>query len=195
MSETFSQSQASPRERLLSQLETLYERTSMYVRSRLGVGESDVDDVCQLTFFEALRYVDAMREPDHMVTWLQAIARTSYLQLLRRRKRKPSVPFSVVEAGDERRAIDRPSPEAGPVETAIVHEQWERAAFLYEQLPDKHREVFRMHYIHGMTSPEIAHALNIPEGTVKTRLHKAREILHEKGMATDAGHITAPAET
>ena len=47
-------------------------------------------------------------------------------------------------------------------------------------LPEKYREVVILHYYQGLSSPEIAHILKLPQATILTRLHRARKLLESE---------------
>ena len=62
----------------------------------------------------------------------------------------------------------------------IRRQEEERVRACVLMLPEKHRIVILMYYMEEMSIEEIAHALAIPTGTVKSRLNKARSTLKEK---------------
>ena len=62
----------------------------------------------------------------------------------------------------------------------IQKEQTEKVQHAVRQLPDKLRIVALLFYMEDRKVEEISNILHIPQGTVKSRLHKARKILREK---------------
>ena len=82
-------------------------------------------------------------------------------------------------------------------------EEREREAFLHaqlDQLPEKYRLVLTLRYLQHLSYHEIATVLNVPMGTVKTHIHRARRLLTERldewesGAACDRGCADVPAE-
>ena len=71
---------------------------------------------------------------------------------------------------------DAPAPEADPDSDGNDITALRQAI---RKLPADHRVVLTLHYLDGLSVREIARALDIPSGTVKSRLHNARNILRE----------------
>ena len=82
--------------------------------------------------------------------------------------------------GEEARAVEDLS--AGPSSLEVV-ERKEQIRLLHraiDELPEKYRIVVVLHYLEGLAYEEIAEALLVPLGTVKTRLFRAKELLRRK---------------
>jgi RNA polymerase sigma-70 factor (ECF subfamily) len=146
-----------------------YERMVFAFLSRtLGSGPL-VEDLAQETFlraFRALPRFDAAG-PARASTWLLTIA--SRLVHDERRKRRP--PLQPLEA-------DLPAMAPGTPETEQSRAELGRAlSRAAGELSGEHRDVFVLAEFHGLDMKEIAQVLSIPEGTVKTRLFRARERL------------------
>jgi RNA polymerase sigma-70 factor (ECF subfamily) len=146
-----------------------YERMVFAFLSRtLGAGPH-VEDLAQETFLRAcraLRRFDAAG-PARPSTWLLTIA----TRLVRdeRRKRRPLL--QPLDANLAAAAPDTPETERRRAELGRA---LSRAA---GELSDEHRDVFVLAEFHGLDMKEIGQVLSIPEGTVKTRLFRARERL------------------
>jgi RNA polymerase sigma-70 factor (ECF subfamily) len=101
-------------------------------------------------------------------TWLLVIARNRAINT----HRKKSVP--IIHLSD---AWQTASEDTGPTEAIERQERQETVRAALQQLPEAQREVLVLVFYHGLTGPEVAEILGISEGTVKSRLHRAKEML------------------
>ncbi len=104
--------------------------------------------------------------------WLWRITRNAFLDDVRRRQRRPTVPLP------ETREPGEPAPGADEVLAGIRLSEDIQAALL--DLPFDFREVVVMYDIVGLTYEEIAEIVEIPIGTVRSRIHRGRRMLREK---------------
>jgi RNA polymerase sigma-70 factor (ECF subfamily) len=123
----------------------------------------DVDDLVQETLMRAWRARTSF-DGTNLLAWVHAIMRNYYYESCRRRKRRSFVSLD-----------DLPEPSIGPDNTIDL----ERAL---SQLPDKQAVVVLAVGINGMSYDEAASSLNIPLGTVKSRLSRARALLDSAGF-------------
>jgi len=130
---------------------------------------SDALDVSQEAFVRAWRHVGSFRGEATFFTWYSSILRKVALTCLRRRHRRRNV--ELVEA------CGVPAPGADPAVLAEHNEQTERLWQAILKLPTKHREIIVLSHFQHLSYKEIAHVLEIPIGTVMSRLHTAREAL------------------
>jgi RNA polymerase sigma-70 factor, ECF subfamily len=147
----------------------LYERTVFaFVSRTLGSGP-DVEDLVQEVFlraFRALRRFDASGRA-RLSTWLLTIA--NRLVIDERRKRR----VLVLPLGDDHVAPAHGTPETERRRAELGHAIARAAG----QLTAEQRDVFVLAEFHGLEMAEIAQVLSLAEGTVKTRLFRARERL------------------
>jgi RNA polymerase sigma-70 factor (ECF subfamily) len=129
----------------------------------------DAEDVAQEAFVKAYRSFAQLRDRERFRAWL---VRTTWRLAIDRRR------------GDRRREVREQSvaevPEASVEQVAVAHE---RAAHLWtaiDALPEKLRLVIVLSGIEGHDTREVAALLDIPEGTVRSRLFLARKSLAEK---------------
>lgn len=100
--------------------------------------------------------------------------------LAARRKMNPrSLAMGAGEQGGHASEFDIPAPSSPPAGSAAGEEQRAELSRLLSTLSDAHREVLLMKVVDGMEHREIALALGIPEGTVKSRLHHALAALRQ----------------
>src|SRR5687767_11876412 len=122
--------------------------------------EDDALDVLQETFSYVFRKFPGFRLTASMTTFLYPVVKNLSIAARRKRTRLASTD-----------AIDAPDPPA-PMVTDFSHERRELAAAM-ASLPESQREVLLMRFVDGMSLQEVATALSIPEGTVKSRIHNA----------------------
>jgi RNA polymerase sigma-70 factor (ECF subfamily) len=161
-----------------------YER-EMYGYLKRYLGNSSLaEDVFQNTFL-ALYLKSNRYEPGNPVRpWLYTIATHQAIDALRRNGRHQAVSLDehreVTGDGESQRLMELlQDADPGPVEHAHGQEQRERVRAAVDQLPDFLRQVLIMAYYQGLKYREIADAMSIPVGTVKSRLHAALVRLQE----------------
>ncbi len=122
-------------------------------------------DVLQETFAYVLRKCPSLKLTAEMKTFLYPVIKHTAIALRRKSLRFASDEEALADLGA------RPDP---PAESAR-----EELASALRLLPAEQREVLLTRFVDDMTLQEIAHALNIPLGTVKSRLHHALKTLRE----------------
>lgn len=138
---------------------------------------SRAEEMAQEAFLRAYRALGQWRGDAAFSTWLFALATNFYRTELRR------IPAGVVSLDDiaelrDSRAID------GGLEDADRDRAIRRAV---AALPAKYRDALLLFYFHEMDIPTAAHSLGVPEGTLKARLSRGREILRSK-LAQPVAH-------
>lgn len=101
-------------------------------------------------------------------TWLLVIARNRAINATRRKK-LPLIDISQV--------FDLRSDDTGPMAAVVRHEEQDTVRNAIQKLPEGQREVLVLVFYHQLSGPEVAQVLDISEGTVKSRLHRAKENL------------------
>ena len=129
------------------------------------VGRQDAADLTQQVFMQVFRKVEQFKGQSKFQTWLYRLAVNESLQHLRKNKRKQQVlnhdPLD-----------DRPSPTRGREAKDVLDAALERLEPLL-------RSIFLLKESQGLSYQEIAEATDIPEGTVGSRLNRARRQLRE----------------
>jgi RNA polymerase sigma-70 factor (ECF subfamily) len=132
------------------------------------VGPDFAEECTQDVFVRAFQRLPMFRRESSLRTWLHSITVSVGLNL-KRRERRRSNHMSLDVAPD----LPAPVTEADPLLT-------QRINGAIESLPEELRTVVILHLIQGHTHPEIAEILDIPEGTSKARLSRARAKLREE---------------
>ncbi|HEY2442030.1 MAG TPA: RNA polymerase sigma factor [Streptosporangiaceae bacterium] len=142
------------------------------VRLRAVLPSAEVEDVLQETFLAVWQgaggYRPAGRE-GAAGAWLWGIARRQAALLLRRRGPATAVLPADLAAGGQ---------QAGdPAEAALVRADLDRAVAALGSAGGREREVWRLMYVEDRPVAEVAELMGVPEGTVKSRAHRARRLL------------------
>lgn len=151
----------------------LYRRykTKVY-RTALGIthDERTAEDILQEVFLRVHRYADSFDPSQPFEPWVYRITVNLSYTWINRAKRWVS---SLQDTIERLKAPSTRDPES-------VTERREVCACVrraIDRLPDAHRVVVVLFYLEGLSVGEVAYALNVPEGTVKSRLYYAREKL------------------
>lgn len=139
----------------------------------------DAEDLTQETFVKAFRALDRFDLERPFAAWIFTIASRLAIDSLRRRRVK-TVSLQVAEPGSlEERTLDVEDP--GPLPDTIVSDAQEegRTAALIAGLPEHYRIVVMLRHQQDLSYEEIAEALQLPLGTVKARIHRARALLKD----------------
>jgi RNA polymerase sigma-70 factor (ECF subfamily) len=129
--------------------------------------EADARDAAQETFVTAWRQIGGVRDPDRFDAWLQRVAVNAARMTHRARRRR-----GVREIPSSQVAVDGLRATASPAET-------DAAALdaAMRRLPVEQRSILVLHHLEGQPVAALAEILEIPLGTVKSRLHTARQAL------------------
>ena len=128
------------------------------------------EEMAQEAFLRAYRALAQWRKDAVFSTWLFALATNLYRSELRR------IPVKNVRLEDVAEPVDSRASDGG-LEDRDRDLAVRRAVLT---LPDKYREALTLFYFHDMDVPAAARSLNLPEGTIKARLFRGRELLRSK---------------
>lgn len=132
------------------------------------VRPEDVEDLVQNTFLACVESREAFRGDASSRTYLFAIARRLLYRTYRDRAKTDRLDFGVTSLHD-----------LGPSPTAAIHDRQEQRLLLeaLRRIPLDLQIALELHYWEKLSGPDMAVALDIPEGTVRSRLRRARTAL------------------
>lgn len=128
------------------------------------------DDLAQETWLAVLRNLGGLQRPDRFRSWLFTIARRSATDQLRRRYRRPT---SALPTDDQTASVEAEDPADLAIDRRFVSE-------LITHLHERDRAAVFLYYLQDCTLGETAQILDIPPGTVKSRLARARAQLADE---------------
>jgi RNA polymerase sigma-70 factor, ECF subfamily len=175
--------QRSFEEEALPHLDAVYR-----VALRLSGNETQAEDLTQETMMKAYRSWSQYREGTNARAWLLTILRNTFINEYRRTRRMgPTVDVTEVESFTVFRNVQEVDPE-GRFFDEIVDDDVLRAI---DALPEEFRETLVLSDIEGLPYAEIAKITEVPVGTVKSRLFRARQALQAQlyDYAVEMGYI------
>lgn len=144
---------------------------------RITGSSAAAEDVVQETFLQVYNSAGSFDRTRRLKPWLFTIAANKARDHLRRRTRRREVPFEAqIRSDDEtrQRFLDLLSSDADQPDDALELDERRRVVRdLVEEMPERLREVLVLAYFHRLPYREIAEAIEVPLGTVKSRLHAA----------------------
>lgn len=161
-------------------------KNSVYVICLRMVGNrQEAEDLSQETFLRAYRYIGQFDMERKFSTWLFRIATNLSIDYLRRRKLGVSLDAEI--PGTEGLSLEAMLPDEDvplPDEQTVRNEQERMVQQEIEHLPEKYRTAVVLKYIEDLSLKEISDIMEIPVATVKTRIHRGREILRKYLIAS-----------
>jgi RNA polymerase sigma-70 factor (ECF subfamily) len=158
---------------------------------RLGVREADLMDVSQNVFIVVHRQLPAFEGRAEISTWLFSVCRLVAKDYLRSALIRREIVVDI------RQLAERGGPGESPLERLDVQDLSDLLEALLRKLPEKLRVVFVMFELEEMSGEEIARLLDVPVGTVRSRLRLARSAFQREvkllqgarlgSVAADAG--------
>jgi len=137
----------------------------------------DAQDLTQETFVRMFRAAERYDPNRPFAAWLFTIASRLCIDHLRRRRMKTvSLSQPEFESGEER-TMDVVDQGPGPDELTTRAEEEKRVQALIDSLPPHYKIVVMLRHQQDLAYDEIASALDLPLGTVKARIHRARLLL------------------
>jgi RNA polymerase sigma-70 factor (ECF subfamily) len=157
------------------EFDTIYEEQADYVYSlsrRLSKTRCDAEDLFQEAFLKAYRFLPKFRGGS-VKSWLRRIVINTNISSHRGLKNQPTLPLDEKPGWKE----SIPDESAGPEEVAEQTDASNRLQDALAELTEDARKVLVLREIEGLNYQEIADVLEVPKGTVRSRLARAREAL------------------
>ncbi len=174
-----------------AQLLELHQNKVYGLTLRLTASPEDAMELTQETFFNAWRGLPNFHFESKFSTWLYRLATNATIDFLRREKRRKSLTVTSLSAEDDpQRLLDIPDRRFTPQDELERKEFQAAVRRGLEQLSDEHRQVLVLRELNGLSYAEIAQVLGIEEGTVKSRISRARLALRKVLLAD--GNFSAP---
>jgi RNA polymerase sigma factor (sigma-70 family) len=153
-----------------------YQRLVSHIVFRLVTNKADREDVCQDVFLKAYQNLSGFEFKSRVSTWVARIAYNTCLNHLTKKKAELFDDLSAEENSMDSYSSASPSPH-------FLAEKRDLALRLHneiEMLPMHHRTILTLYHMDEMSYAEIGEIMNLPEGTVKSYLFRARKSLKEK---------------
>lgn len=149
---------------------------------RLTLEEDDAKDLVQDTYLKAFRFIESFQEGTNAKAWLFRILKNSFINDYRKKSKQPSkIDYQEVEQVYNSEDSDSTAQITVDLRTEMMQGMiGDEVANALNSLAIDFRTVIILCDIEGFTYEEMSKILDIPIGTVRSRLHRARNILKEK---------------
>ncbi|MDL2230734.1 sigma-70 family RNA polymerase sigma factor [Alistipes sp. OttesenSCG-928-L06] len=139
---------------------------------RTGNNQSDASDILQETFIKVFLNLHKYNPAYPFGQWLHAIARNTFIDYTR--KRKDNVLSIDCQTGSGQQ-INPPANTANPEEKMMQYQTGKELDRILDKLTPRYKQMIAMRFMQEYSYEEIAEKLDMPLGTVKTQIHRARE--------------------
>ena len=155
---------------------------------RMTGNPDDAAELAQEALINAWKGLSKFQGGSSFATWLYRLTSNACIDFLRREKRRSGLSMTVsLDDEEEARQVELPDERYAP-EGALERAEARRAvAEGLERLTLEHRQVLVMREIHGLSYAEIGQVLVLEEGTVKSRIARARGALRK--VLTERGNL------
>ena len=154
-----------------------YEKNVYNIALRMTGNSEDAADMTQEAFIKAYNSLSGFRGDSKFSVWLTRIVSNLCLDFMRSRNRRPTVSLSMEDEDGEDVQLDIADTSQSPeqlLERSLTRESVRRGL---QSLPEDYREILLLREIQGLSYDEIAAALDIEVGTVKSRIFRGRKKL------------------
>lgn len=138
----------------------------------------DAEDLTMEAFNKAFSKLDQYTSEFAFSTWLYRIAKNNCIDYLRRNKKDSDTMVNQQDAGVGITAHELANQLPSPEQLMITRQETRLLREIVDTLHPKYKDIIKLHYFNELSCEEIAHQLDLPEGTVKVRLFRARELLY-----------------
>ena len=149
-----------------------YQKLVVHITGRVIQNQEDLEDVCQEVFIKVFRNIGRFKGDAKLSTWIASIAYNTSLDYLKKYRKKE------LDFTDKLKQTD-----TGDFTGSQGLEKKDLHRYIREQielLPLNYRSVITLYHLEEFNYKEIEEITGMPEGTVKSYLHRARQILKDK---------------
>ena len=142
----------------------------------------DAEDILLVSFSKAFNNLENYKEDFAFSTWLFKIATNNCIDFIRKKKLLTTpLEGSITDSEDsEYRGVVISDSSADPEESIIKEQKAAKMRAIVDQLPEKYQTLIKMRYFEELSYEEIAAKSDLPLGTVKAQLFRAKEALFQK---------------
>ena len=159
---------------------------------RMARNPQDAEDLVQETYLKAYKYYDKFQEGTNFKAWLFKILKNTFINRYRKLQSQPiQNAFSDIEDAFESQVSQEVNRIPSPEEEVLADVLDEHVQQALDELPEDYRMVIMLADIEGFAYKEIASILEIPVGTVMSRLYRGRRLLEATMLryAREHGYI------
>jgi RNA polymerase sigma factor (sigma-70 family) len=158
------------------ELVTTHQRMVEVIISRMVTNDEDRRDLCQEVFVRVYERLGQFHRDAKLSTWIARIAINTCLHHVEKKR----VPLYEDQVSDESTVDDISGEAVSPDSLASDRQAAVKLAEEIDRLPVVWGTILSLFHLHDMSYSEIAGLMKLPEGTVKSYLHRARKLLRER---------------
>ena len=156
-----------------------YHNAIYHLIIRMVGNNDDVEDLTQEAFVKAFHSLSSFNDEFAFSTWLYKIATNNCIDYLRKRKLKTFSIDRPISSQDGDQQYEIPDDSHTPDTDILQDQQTSTIQYAIDHLPEKYRVVIIMRHQEEKSYEEIAEELDLPLGTVKAHIFRAREMLYK----------------
>ena len=145
---------------------------------RYAGNKYDAEDLVQETYYNAVKKFDQLRDESKIKSWLFVILRNTYLKSQRRNSQSKKTEYD-----DSVEYISTLENAAESIDLATAYEkkiESDQIQVVLEELPEKYKSPLLLYYMAEMSYQEISKILDLPMGTVMSRLSRGKQVLKKR---------------
>lgn len=157
---------------------------------RMTRNSADAEDLVQETYLKAYRYYDKFEEGTNFKAWLFKILKNTFINSYRKKQKTPPLSdfAEVQEIFESRVRDDNPQKIKSPEEELLASVLDEDVKKALDSLPPDYRMAVVLADLEGFAYKEIAEILDVPLGTVMSRLYRGRKLLESEMLKYASEH-------
>lgn len=168
-------------EKAFERLEMKYRKSVYYMLLKMVKRADDADDLTQEAFAKAFTSIEKFDSKFAFSTWLFRIATNNTIDFIRKKRVQTVSIDSPIEGDDgSRMRFDVKDYGLDPNQAMLKQQRKQYLAKAIDRLPEKYRTLVDLRYFQELSYEEVANTLQIPLGTVKAQLFRARELLSQE---------------
>lgn len=162
---------------------------------RITGNAEDAADLTQEALLKAWRGLPGFQFQSSFSTWLYRLTSNVCIDFMRSAKQIRTVPLTFEDANGEEQTLELRENAPTPEDTMILSEEQEALKQAFALLEPEHRQILTLRVLHELSYSSIAEILQVREGTVKSRLSRARESLRKNLLQIRNKAETKPSKT
>jgi RNA polymerase sigma factor (sigma-70 family) len=164
-------------EKAFASLMNRYRDSIYYMLLKMVNNASDAEDLTIEAFGKAFRNIDSYAPKFAFSTWLFKIATNNCVDFIRKKQLSPT-PFDHLQDNLENVTVNIQSDLPDPEESLINHQKIAALKDIVNQLKPRYKSLIELRYYKEYSYEEISSELNLPIGTVKAQLFRAKTLLY-----------------
>jgi RNA polymerase sigma factor (sigma-70 family) len=154
-----------------------YKDSIYFMVLKMVNNKEDAMDLTVETFAKAFEKLDKYQPEYAFSTWLFRVATNNCIDFIRKKKLNTTSIHGMIDEDGEEQQLQIKADVLNPEESSIKKQQTEELKLLIQSLPPRYRNLITLRYFDELSYEEIAQQLDLPLGTVKAQLFRARYLL------------------